>query len=152
MPEESNANLEKYLTEPIALMTELPQLKEKIAEYTQQIQSIAQYEQESVALVNNLKNPQLHSGPGVLSLYGMYKSLSEKLEGQKTAIGNGYEIIVNGIKTPVTPEKTINIWQYRLGWLEKALEGLAFIYKDDIKKAIEESQKLTDEMTKKFKL
>lgn len=152
MSEQLGANLDKYLTEPILLMKDLPGLSEKIAEYTQEIQAISQYENLSLNAVKTAKNPESHNPMGVMGLYQVYKALLEGLDERKEKIGKGYEIIVDGITTRVDPKTTVNIWQYRLGWLEKALEGLAFIYKDDIKKAIEEQQKLTKEMTEKFNL
>jgi len=148
-PEE---NLEKYLTEPIPLMKDLPELGKKIAEYTKDIQSIGQYENVSSTSVKTAKDPGSHNPAGVMGLYQMYKALLEGLEERKTKIGKGYEIIVNGITARVDSKETVDIWQYRLGWLEKAIGALAFIYKDDIKKTIEEQKKLSDEMIEKYKL
>lgn len=145
-------NLEKYLTEPIPLMKDLPELSKKMNEYFKDIQTIDQYEKMSSVSVQTAKDPESHNAHGVMGLYSMYKALLSGLDERKQKIGSGYDITVDGITTHVDPAETVGIWEYRLGWLEKALEGLAFIYKDDLKKTIEEQKKNTDEMIKKFKL
>lgn len=146
-------NLEKYLTEPMPLVGKLSELKEKIGEYQQKIDAIENLETVTSNLVKGIKNPENHSGRGVIGLYNLYKVTLEGYEMQKADIGEeGYTIKVNGTSVKVTPENTLSIWEYRLDWTGEALKGLVFIYKDDITKTIEEMQKIQTEMKEEFGL
>lgn len=152
MPEENN--LEKYLTEPIPLTENLTELSKRIAQTHEDLQGLIQYENLTLGAVKTLKSPESHNPAGVMGIYRMYKALLEGLEEQREKIGNGYEIIINvpGYDkiTTVRPQETVDVWNYRLEWLDDAIGCLAFIYKSEIKKAIDDQQKTLEEMTQKY--
>jgi len=155
MPRQNN--LEQYLTAPVPLTGELTELSERIAEIHKEIQSISQFGNLSLNAVKGAKNPESHNPVGVMGLYQLWKSLSVGLEEQREKIGDGYEIKLNrpdkyDMSLVVRPENTIHVWAYRLNWLEHAIGCLAFIYREDIKKVIDDQRNLADEMIAKYSL
>jgi hypothetical protein len=121
----------------------LADIGKKIGEHLELIGSLTALENASIELPKAYKNPQTHSDEGTLALYKQTRTVEDayhktmELFSERSGKKNKYTIEVNGIKETITPEFFDPI-KYRLNWSKDALKGLVHIYKDEIKKTIEE--------------
>ena len=146
------ADLGQYLKEQIPLIEKAKPVSEKMKEYLEALNSISEYEASNLSLIQAIKDPRTHNGPGVINLYQGYEKLLFGLNDQKSKIGRGYTIKIDGKPLDITPKNTTKIWQYRLKWADKALKGLFFIYKDEAREAIEETQATLSRALSRYRL
>jgi hypothetical protein len=146
------AELGQYLKEQIPLIEKAKPVSDKMKEYLEALDVISQYETLNLTLIQSIKNPEMHNGPGIVKLYQLFEKVLFGLEDQKSKIANGYKIKVDGMRLDITPDNTIRIWEYRCDWADKALKGLMFIYKDEAREYINETRAAFRRATSRYKL
>jgi hypothetical protein len=146
------ADLGQYLKEQIPLIEKAKPISDKMKEYLEALNSISEYEASNLSLIQAIKDPRTHSGSGVINLYQGYEKLLFGLKNQESSIGNGYKIKIDGMMLNITPKNTTEIWRYRLKWADKALKGLFFIYKDEAREFIDETEATLSRAVSRYRL